>query len=90
MNKFDLDKRTFIDGFEISVIIAVVLLLAANISNTATYVVFILASTFQLPVYLYFSFLEKSRVVLDKWLAKSAIVYYHLVFMSMLAYLDIA
>lgn len=75
INKFTYTKDEFGDALLYIAIIAIVAKLASNISNTPIYIAMLIISIIAFMALLYFSFFEKRKVVLDKWLAKSSIVF---------------
>lgn len=71
-----------------TVVIVIVVKLASSISNTPVYISMLIISIVSFMALLYFSFFEKRRVVLDKWLAKSSLVFLGLSFLSLLSFGD--
>lgn len=88
MNKFHVDKKVFVESFRFSIAIAVVILFVSWVTNTPHYTISITAAVISFLSYFYLSFVEREEGVLNKWLAKSAFVFYQMSFLSTLAYLD--
>ncbi len=89
MKKFSYNTRTLKSSFGFSLLIGIAILLASDFSNTPRYISFLLATAIALLPYLYFTFIESDKEVIDKWLFKSAVTFFQLLLMSGLAYGDL-
>lgn len=89
MNTFKLNSHTAKEGFWFSIGIGIVLYLASMFSETPRYISFLAGASLSVIPYLYLSFIERNEDVLDTWLAKSAITFWNMTFMSLLAYGDL-
>ena len=85
MNKFTYTKNEFADTLLYTAILTILVKFASNISNTPVYMSMFIISTVAFIVLFYFSFFEKRREILDKWLAKSSMMFLGLSFLSILA-----
>jgi len=88
MNKFNFTKQSFKESFIFSIVLAAILLLASEVSDTPHHVVFFSSTIISFFIFFYLSFIESNTNILNKLLTHSAYVFFQLCFTTALSYLD--
>lgn len=89
MNKFSYTPQTLKSSLGFSLLVGIAILLASDLSGSPRYISFLLATILFLFFYLYLAFIERDEEVIDKWLLKSAVIFFQLLLMAGLAYGDL-
>ena len=84
MNKFTYDNIILKDsfGFSIAIAIGIIIYLVSDLSDTPRYVSFLVAAIIAIFPYIYLAYFEKDESVIKKWLPKSAMTFFQLLFNS--------
>lgn len=88
MSNFSDDKNTFSYAFWFSAGIGIAVYFASLYSGTPLYISFMAAPVLAILPFVYFKFIETRREIAGKWVFVSALVFFQLTFMALLAYLD--